>query len=183
MKRTSPFILLLWMAAAIWVQSCNENNCPLTTVSVAHFDFLDSETHSSVSLSPAFDVTGYVTADVTVHDTLEDGTVRDLVVKDSVLTDTIYTNASTSMSLPLSYASKTTYVLHYTETMTDVIEVTHRNIPYLENIECGTMMFYEVEGVTYTTNHLDSVVIINPSITNEETRNFVIYYRISDDTE
>ncbi len=183
MKRIPFFFLFLGIATGVWMQSCSENNCPLTTVSLAHFDFQDSETHASVSLSPAFDVVGYTVADVTVRDTLTDGTVYETVVKDSLLSDTIYTNASTSMSLPLSYTSKTTYVLQYTETMTDVIELTHRNIPYLKNIECGTMMFYEVENVTYTTNHLDSVVTVNPSITNEEKRNFIIYYRISDGAE
>ena len=84
------------------------------------------------------------------------------------------------MSIPLSYTNQTTYVMHYTETMRDTIEVTHKNIPYVSDIECGAMMFYEIEKLRYTTNALDSVTLVNPKITNEETTNFNIYYRASD---
>ena len=55
------------------------------------------------------------------------------------MNDTIFNKAESSMSLPLSYTSKTTYVLHYTEKMRDTITLIHQNIPYLQNIECGTM--------------------------------------------
>lgn len=40
------------------------------------------------------------------------------------------------------------------------------------------MMFYQVENINYTTNSLDSVVIVNPDINNEEKKNFNIYYTI-----
>jgi hypothetical protein len=64
--------------------------------------------------------------------------------------------------------------------MRDTIEVTHQNIPFVSNIECGTIMYYQIESLRYTTNALDSVVLINPKVTNEETTNFNIYYRTSD---
>lgn len=179
MKKLPIIILLFLIATSALMQGCGESDCPLTTTSFARFDFLDSETRSSVKLSPSFDVTGYIIADVTVHDTLKDGTIKTRVVKDSLLNDTVFNKAESSMSLPLSYTSKTTYVLHYTKTMRDTIEVSHQNIPYLENIECGTMMFYKVENIKYTTNHLDSIVTVNPDINNEEKRNFNIYYTIN----
>ena len=62
--------------------------------------------------------------------------------------------------------------------MRDTIELTHKNIPFVNNIECEAIMKYEVEDFRYTTNALDSVTLINPKITNEETTNFNIYYRI-----
>ena len=76
---------------------------------------------------------------------------------------------------------RSTYVMHYTETIRDTIELTHKNIPYVSDIECGTMMFYKVESVKYTTYALDSVVIINPNINNEEKKNFYIYFRVDSD--
>ena len=79
----------------------------------------------------------------------------------------------------LVYTDRTTYVIHYTETMRDTIEVKHRNIPFASDIECPVMMFYEVENLRYTTNALDSIQLVNPKITNEETINFNIYYRAS----
>ena len=61
----------------------------------------------------------------------------------------------------------------------DTIELKHKNIPYASDIECVAMMFYEVESYRYTTNALDSVKLVNPKVTNEETINFNIYYRAS----
>ena len=85
--------------------------------------------------------------------------------------------ARSCSSVPLSYTDKTTYVIHYTETMRDTIEVKHKNIPFVSDIECPAMMFYQVEDIRYTTNALDSVKLVNPEITNEERINFNIYYR------
>ncbi len=174
--RKLPFLLFILISFGYLLQSCSESDCPLTTAALGHFDFIDSKTHSSVSLKSGITVTGFITRDVTVRDTLEDGSIKEWVVKDSVISDTLYNSPTTSMSLPLSYTSKTTYVIHYTALMRDTITLDYKSIPYLDNIECGTMMFYNVNSVKYTTNVLDSVVIVNPDINNEEKRNFYIYY-------
>lgn len=179
MKRLPVITLLFLVATSALMQSCGESDCPLTTTSFAHFDFLDEETHQAVKFNEAFNVTGFIITDVTVRDTLEDGTIKETIVKDSLMNDTIFNKAESSMSLPLSYTSKTTYVLHYTEKMRDTIIVTHQNIPYLQNIECGTMMFYKVEDVKYTTHNLRSIEIVNPDINNEEKKNFNIYYVVN----
>ena len=123
MKKLPAIILLLLITVSTLMQSCGESDCPLTTNSFAHFDFLDAETHQAVKFSPAFDVTGFITTDVIVRDTLEDGTIKETVVKDSLMNDTIFNKAESSMSLPLSYTSKTTYVLHYTEKMRDTASI------------------------------------------------------------
>ena len=172
MKRLPAIILLLLITVSTLMQSCGESDCPLTTNSFAHFDFLDAETHQAVKFSPAFDVTGFITTDVIVRDTLEDGTIKETVVKDSLMNDTIFNKAESSMSLPLSYTSKTTYVLHYTEKMRDTIILIHQNIPYLQNIECGTMMFYKVEDIKYTTYNLKSIETVNPDINNRRKKEF-----------
>ena len=101
-------------------------------------------------------------------------------IADTLHVDTLFNQATSYMSLPLSYTDKTTFVMHYTERMRDTIWVTHHNIPFVSDIECGAVMHYHVESLRYTTNALDSVTIINPQITNEETNNFLIYYRAAD---
>ena len=92
-------------------------------------------------------------------------------------TDTVFNKAESYMSVPLSYTDRTTYVIHYTEIMRDTIELKHKNIPFVSDIECPAMMFFEVESMRFTTNALDSVTLVNPKITNEERINFNIYYR------
>ena len=136
-----------------------EPECPLNSVSQARFDFVDSKTHAAVKLTSGATVTGTVWTDGTAE------------------TDTVFNQAESYMSVPLSYTDRTTYVIHYTETMRDTIELKHKNIPFVSDIECPAMMFFDVEDIRYTTNALDSVKLVNPNITNEEKINFYIYYR------
>ena len=159
MKKISTALLTIALAI---LTGCEEDPCSLTTLSQARFDFRDSRTHKAVSLTQGATVTGIATIADTLH------------------VDTLFNQATSYMSLPLSYTDKTTFVMHYTERMRDTIWVTHRNIPFVSDIECGAVMHYHVESLRYTTNALDSVTIINPQITNEETNNFLIYYRAAD---
>ena len=171
MKKLPAIILLLLITVSTLMQSCGESDCPLTTNSFAHFDFLDAETHQAVKFSPAFDVTGFITTDVIVRDTLEDGTIKETVVKDSLMNDTIFNKAESSMSLPLSYTSKTTYVLHYTEKMRDTITLIHQNIPYLSEYRMWHHDVYKWKTLNTPPINLKSIEIVNSDINNEEKKN------------
>lgn len=155
--------IALLAGIAILLIACEEDPCSLTTQSVARFDFRDSQTRQGVTLTQGATVTGIAT------------------IADTLNVDTVFNQAKNYMSVPLSFTDKTTYVIHYTELMRDTIRVTHNNFPYVSNIECGAVMHYQIEGLSYTTNALDSVTIQNPLITNEETTNFYIYFRTTDD--
>ena len=149
------YLFLLLAGFLLLMPGCGgEPECPLNTLSVARFEFRDSKTHQSVQITNGAMVTGIA---------LVDGELD---------VDTVFNQAQNYMSVPLSYTDKTTYVIHYTETMRDTIEVKHKNIPFV-----SAMMFYQVEDIRYTTNALDSVKLVNPEITNEERINFNIYYR------
>ena len=156
------FLFFFYIGLIALLSGCgNEAECPLNSVSLARFNFMDSKTHVGVKLTNGATVTGIA---------ISDGKAE---------VDTVFNKAESYMSVPLSYTDQTTYVIHYTETMRDTIALKHKNIPYASDIECVAMMFYEVESYRYTTNALDSVKLVNPKVTNEETINFNIYYRAS----
>ena len=157
MKKT--IIGLIAVISCLLYGCGGEAECPLNYVSLARFDFLDSKMHAPVKMTHGATITGTIWMD---------GTAK---------TDTVFNQAESYMSVPLSYTDQTTYVIHYSETMRDTIELKHKNIPFVSDIECPAMMFFEVEDVRYTTNALDSVKLVNPKITNEERINFYIYYR------
>ena len=157
MKKT--IIGLIAVISCLLYGCGGEAECPLNYVSLARFDFLDSKMHAPVKMTHGATITGTIWMD---------GTAK---------TDTVFNQAESYMSVPLSYTDRTTYVIHYSETMRDTIELKHKNIPFVSDIECPAMMFFEVEDVRYTTNALDSVKLVNPKITNEERINFYIYYR------
>jgi hypothetical protein len=153
-------IISLLSLGLVFLYGCGgEPECPLNYTSLARFDFVDSQTHAAVKLNKRPTVTGTIWMNGTAE------------------TDTVFNQAESYMSVPLSYTDRTTYVIHYTETMRDTIELKHQNIPFVSDIECPAMMFFNVEDVRYTTNALDSVKLVNPEITNEEKINFYIYYR------
>lgn len=159
MKKT--IIGLIAVISCLLYGCGGEAECPLNYVSLARFDFLDSKMHAPVKMTHGATITGTIWMD---------GTAK---------TDTVFNQAESYMSVPLSYTDQTTYVIHYSETMRDTIELKHKNIPFVSDIECPAMMFFEVEDVRYTTNALDSVKLVNPKITNEERINFYIYYRVA----
>ena len=153
-------IISLLSFGLVFLYGCGgEPECPLNYTSLARFDFVDSQTHAAVKLNNRPTVTGTIWMNGTAE------------------TDTVFNQAESYMSVPLSFTDRTTYVIHYTETMRDTIELRHKNIPFVSDIECPTMMFFDVEDIRYTTNALDSVKLVNPNITNEEKINFYIYYR------
>ena len=155
-------LLFPFLMCCLLIQSCGESDCSLSTISYARFDFLDSKTQKSVTLTNGATITGIITID------------------DTMIVDTVFNRAESYMSVPLSYTNQTIYVIHYSETLRDTIQLTHKNIPFVNDIECGSMMFYQVEEFSYTTNVLDSVILANPEINNEEKKNFNIYYRTAD---
>ena len=157
MKKTT--ILIFAVICCLLYGCSGEAECPLNHVSLARFEFLDSKTHAAIKMTNGATVTGTIWMNGTAD------------------TDTIFNKAESYMSVPLSYTDRTTYVIHYTETMRDTIELKHKNIPFVSDIECPAMMFFDVEDIRYTTNALDSVKLVNPNITNEEKINFYIYYR------
>ena len=128
----------------------------------ARFDFLDSKTNKNVALTNGVMISGIAT------------------INNSAIVDTLFNQAESYMTLPLSYTNQTTYVMHYSETLHDTIWLTHKNIPFVGDIECGSMMYYKIEDLNYTTHVLDSVTLVNPEINNEEKKNFNIYYHATD---
>ena len=161
MKKTFALLFIVLMSSLL-IHRCGESDCSLSTISYARFDFLDSKTNKAVTLTNGAIISGTTT------------------INNTLVTDTLFNRAESYMSVPLSYTNQTTYVIHYSETVSDTIWLTHKNIPFVSDIECGTMMFYQVEDLSYTIHVLDSVTLVNPEINNEEKKNFNIYYRTAD---
>lgn len=66
---------------------------------------------------------------------------------------------------------------------TDTLFISHRNKPYFTNLDCSTMMFYELTSTTATRHRLDSIQIINPNIDNNEKENIKIYFTVANSDE
>lgn len=176
-----PFILALLWVFCLFFPSCEVENCPPNSMAYLKFAFSDQHGRS-VTIADTTSIIGMTYADVTVYDTLDDGSIEEKVVHDSLIHDTLINREANaeSFKVPLSYNSRTEFIFAYQHARPDTIRITHRNIPYFMNLDCGTMMFYEVQQVTSTRHQLDSVQITNPKIDNNEKENIKIYFTVTD---
>ena len=158
MKQLPVLLLLLALLIGLF-PACEVENCPPNALSYAHFTLKDGN-GKNVSFSSPISVVGI--------EMVEGHTVCDTLINQE--------SGASSFSLPLSYADETRFVLIYSAEAADTITVGHRNIPYFINIDCGTMMFYEVTRVSTTRHAIDSILVTNPNIDNNEKENFKIYF-------
>ncbi|MBQ6747035.1 MAG: calcium-binding protein P [Bacteroidaceae bacterium] len=104
-------------------------------------------------------------------------------------TDSIIVNDDQSvnkLSLPLRFNVEETtlifsYMLHAEDTLPqyydkDTIVFRHHNTPYFLTLDCNFVVKQELTDLQYTTHVLDSIVIVNPTASNDGTENIKIYY-------
>lgn len=150
---------------ALW--ACEADNCPPNALSYIRLNFAD-RAGNAVSYNDTLSVVGMAIG--------LDSTGMDVIVKDTL----INLEAKVSkLSLPLSYANRTTFVIYWNKAVSDTIAVEHRNIPYYMSNECGTMMFYEIKNIETTHHLIDSVGVTNAGIDNNEKENVKIYFNVS----
>ncbi len=103
-------------------------------------------------------------------------------------TDSVIINDETnvtSMSLPLRfYESSTTMVLSYalsaadtllTAGSKDTVTFSHDNTVYFLSMDCNYAVRQKLTEVSYTTHHIDSIVVTNPTANSDGTENIKIY--------
>ena len=110
--RKLPALLFLLLGAGLFFPACEVENCPPNALSYAHFTLVD-QYGREVALADPVSVYGQIQMDVTVHDTLPDGSIQERVVHDSLISDTLINSESnaSSFKLPLSYNSQTRHCI------------------------------------------------------------------------
>ena len=176
--RKLPILFGLTLLLTSVFYSCEVDNCPPNARAFAHFAFTDDK-GNAIKLLDTLTVIGEITANVKVEEKQPDGSVTERIVYDSLIRDTLINLLSDidHIKVPLSYQPNTKLVLEYKQQKrADTIKLEHQNKPYFYNIDCGTMMFYEVTSIEATNRVLDSISITNPNIDNNEKENFKIHF-------
>ncbi|WP_300724472.1 DUF6452 family protein [uncultured Bacteroides sp.] len=166
MKRL-PIIASIMLLLVLAFPACEVENCPPNSMTYAHFTLVD-QNGKTFKTSDTLTVIGQT------------------YIQDSLVCDTFINkeNGASSLQLPLSYNDETRFVIAYRSldhrfVGTDTILIKHHNKPYFTNLDCGTMMFYTLTDVQYTHHRLDSLVMTNPNIDNNEKENIQIYFTVS----
>ena len=171
MRRIIPFILLIiGSCIAAGITSCaEEDDCSgnarrMLTANILTVISTDSAQWETPYTLEVLNVYAYGTDSIIVND--------DQNVK--------------SLSLPLRFnVEETTMVFSYKPHAEDIlpqhydkdtIVFRHHNTPYFLTLDCNFVVKQELTDLHYTTHVLDSIVIVNPTASNDGTENIKIYY-------
>ena len=99
--------------------------------------------------------------------------------------DTLLLNSAaglTTLSLPVGYSNPEDTLLFYFRNNTfqalDTVWLKKDNYPHFESVDCSASFFHNVTAVRTTHNAIDSIVINNPSVTNDPaTEHFHLYLK------
>lgn len=62
-------------------------------------------------------------------------------------------------------------------TLSDTISFDYESTPYFASEECGVIYRYHITDMRYTTNLIDSIILVDSLITNIDTEQIKIYFR------
>lgn len=103
---------------------------------------------------------------------------------DSVLQDSVRTLSEVYLPFRIDQPS-TTYQIRYLWGLPgfyriyDEITFNYDIVPMFVSTACGTVYYYKMNSIDYTTNFIDSVVCPSGEITNIASENLKIYFRVA----
>ncbi len=154
-KNILKFVGIILFATAM-VSSCQTNNqCDTATESLVKINFYTIDSiEQAVFVSP-----------ISVY-----GVGR----SDSLL----YENDSiSSVSIPLSPNAETIGFVFDIGTYSDEILFEYKTSTYLESMDCGFIANYEINSVTYSTNIIDTIIILNNMVTIDNEEHIKLYFK------
>jgi len=147
---------LLTMAVAALLTACSSIDCPVQTQVTTQYVICDHD-------GEALELTG----ELTVTSTRKDGSDVTLL--------NLVTGIS-AFSLPVSYSHpEDELVFCFTSNLgadtlaIDTVWVKKDDFPHFESVECSASFFHELTSVRHTHNIIDSLVILNRSVTYDQT--------------
>lgn len=94
---------------------------------------------------------------------------------------------NTQVYLPLrSSKDRTEFYISYKQkalddpALNDTLRFVYESIPYFASEDCGAMFHYRISRLTYTRHVIDSVGLLDSTITNIERETVRIYFRTSE---
>lgn len=158
-RRQCGVLILFTCLSLLVISSCSSIDCPVqNTVSVQY------EIH---------DKTG---ATLSITDSLSVITER----QDGQYVSLNRLIGKSAFSLPISY-SHPEDILYFCfkdseKTLIDTVWIKKDDIPHFESVDCSAAFFHELTNVRYTHNAIDSLVLVNTSVTYDvNTVHFYLY--------
>jgi len=160
MNRLLHIVLLTALAMSLLVAACGDNSCYENGSSLPLATFYVGNTQQSISRLTVMGI----------------GVPGDSLLLDGGSADEMY--------LPLQAGATTTSFLFRrqfvigtdTVTIKDTVTIDYQSVEYFHSAECGAMFNFNVKGVRWTENAIDSVVLLNKVITNAPLTSLRIHF-------
>jgi hypothetical protein len=95
--------------------------------------------------------------------------------KDSIMVNHI--TDATHLMLPMNYTDGIdTVIFHYNNNIDDSLYITHIGKPYYKSMECGILMFHQIEGIKNTNKWIERATIMNNTVNFQGHENIRIYF-------
>ena len=104
------------------------------------------------------------------------GVPGDSLLADSSSLKEIYLPLRTSVTTTAYKVSRWITISDTKAQTIDTITFDYQPIEFFHSIECGTMFNFDIKRLTYTTNGIDSVVLLTPLVTNSPTPALRIHF-------
>lgn len=166
---------LLFFFVVLWLAACSSIDCPVQNIVSVQYEIRD-KAGNALSLTDSLSVVTmrqdgeYV--DVTALLNSEDVTLNRLIGK-------------SSFSLPISYSHPEDILFfcftNSVETVVDTVWIKKDDIPHFESVDCNAAFFHEITDVRHTRHYIDSLVLLNKSVTyDQQTIHFRLVPKVSD---
>ena len=168
---------LLFYFVVLWLAACSTIDCPVQNIVSVQYEIRD-KTGAALSIKDTLSV---VTTRLDGSNILLDITTL-LNGKNVILNKLIDKSA---FSLPISYSHPEDVLFFcFTDTVKTVVDtvwIEKDDIPHFESVDCSAAFFHELKGVRFTRNAIDSLVLLNKSVTyDQETVHFRLVPKSSD---
>ena len=155
MKRLPLFLLVLLAVA------CSSIDCPVQNIVSVQYTICDHN-------GKEYQLENYLT----IYSERSDGS------------DTTLLNLVTGISdfsLPISYSHPEDILVfvfaesNFTAMGSDTVWIKKQDIPHFESVDCSAAFFHEITDVRHTRHFIDSLVLLNKSVTYDQT---TVHFRL-----
>jgi len=154
MRKMFLFVVVVWLTA------CSTIDCPVENTVSVQYEIRDK---AGKELA--------ITDSLSIVSTRQDG---DYIVLNRL-------SDKSSFSIPISYAYPEDVLyfcfknLDNDSIVVDTVCIEKDDFPHFESVDCNASFFHEITNVQYTRHYIDSLVLLNKSVTYDQT---TVHFRL-----
>jgi hypothetical protein len=144
----------------VWLTACSTIDCPVENTVSVQYEIRDK---AGKELA--------ITDSLSIVSTRQDG---DYVILNRL-------SDKSSFSIPISYAYPEDVLyfcfknLDNDSIVVDTVCIEKDDFPHFESVDCNASFFHEITNVQYTRHYIDSLVLLNKSVTYDQT---TVHFRL-----